>query len=331
MIADSHGSADVLVITSKDARSTGPLLVGLRAEFAQRCPGCDLRFVDVPIPSWAARIRTEVQSALVRDPKIGYVIPIYDSMSQYAVPAIKAAGRAGKTNIAAFNGTPFVLAMLADKTWSRRMRERTCRGSAGPQWTRHFGRSPACHRCPASTPRCASSTITTWPRPGTRRASIWVRERLRSRLPTAVAHRPVGRHVPALAVRSVFVSFGGVRALDGAHLVVEPGEVHGLLGANGSGKSTLVKVLAGYHAPEPGAVLEVHGEPQALPLEAGQLHALRVGFVHQELGLIESLSVAENLFLPELAFRRGRLSPAGMRTRARAILAARGVALDAAS
>jgi ribose transport system substrate-binding protein len=115
VIADSHGRADVLVITSKDARSTGPLLVGLRAEFAQRCPGCDLRFVDVPIPSWASRIRTEVQSALVRDPKIDYVIPIYDSMSQYAVPAIKAAGRAGKIKIAAFNGTPFVLAMLADK------------------------------------------------------------------------------------------------------------------------------------------------------------------------------------------------------------------------
>jgi ribose transport system substrate-binding protein len=112
--ADSQGDANVLVITSKDARSTRPLLAGLEDEFADKCPDCKLRFVDVPIPDWASKLRGEVQSALVRDPGIDYVIATYDSMSQFAVPAIVAAGRADKIKIAAFNGTPFVLGMIQD-------------------------------------------------------------------------------------------------------------------------------------------------------------------------------------------------------------------------
>jgi ribose transport system substrate-binding protein len=115
VIADSGGEANVLVITSNDAPSTGALVHGLRQEFARRCAACDLRFVDVPIPDWASKLRSEVQSALVRDPMIDYVIPIYDSMSQFAVPAIVAAGASERIKIATFNGTPFVLEMLQDE------------------------------------------------------------------------------------------------------------------------------------------------------------------------------------------------------------------------
>ena len=114
VIGDSEGDANVLAITSKDARSTGPLLAGLKDEFESKCPDCKLRLVDVPIPDWASKIRGEVQSALVRDPNIDYVIATYDSMSQFAVPAIVAAGKADKIKIAAFNGTPFVLGMIQD-------------------------------------------------------------------------------------------------------------------------------------------------------------------------------------------------------------------------
>ena len=114
VIGDSEGDANVLAITSKDARSTGPLLAGLKNEFETKCPDCKLRLVDVPIPDWATKIRGEVQSALVRDPNIDYVIATYDSMSQFAVPAIVAAGKADKIKIAAFNGTPFVLGMIQD-------------------------------------------------------------------------------------------------------------------------------------------------------------------------------------------------------------------------
>ena len=114
VIVDSRAKADVLVVTSNDARSTVSLTRGLMDEFHRLCPGCDLRFVDVPIPQWATELRGEVQSALVRDPGIDYVIPIYDSMSQYAVPAIKVQGAASRVGVSTFNGTPFVLKLLQD-------------------------------------------------------------------------------------------------------------------------------------------------------------------------------------------------------------------------
>lgn len=114
VIQDADGEANVLVITSNDARSTMPLMAGLNEEFRTRCPACELTIVDVPIPEWALRIRTEVQSALVRDPAINYVIPIYDSMSQFVLPAIRAAQAVDRVKIAAFNGTPFVLELMQD-------------------------------------------------------------------------------------------------------------------------------------------------------------------------------------------------------------------------
>ncbi len=86
-----------------------------------------------------------------------------------------------------------------------------------------------------------------------------------------------------------------------------PGEVHGLLGKNGSGKSTLVKILAGFHAPDPGGELRFHGELVELPLKPGDYRRLGMSFVHQNLGLVPSLTVLENLRLVELTSGANRL------------------------
>ena len=96
-----------------------------------------------------------------------------------------------------------------------------------------------------------------------------------------------------------------------------PGEVHGLLGENGSGKSTLIKVLAGFHDPDEGELL-IDGEPVKLPLAPGQFRGLGLSFVHQDLGLIESLSVLENLRVAELASSRSRFGISWRRERRRA-------------
>lgn len=103
-----------------------------------------------------------------------------------------------------------------------------------------------------------------------------------------------GYRPPVLSVRGVSKTFGGVRALRSAALEVLPGEVHGLLGENGSGKSTLIKILAGFHAPDEGT-LEVNGREVPLPLSPGQFRQLGMSFVHQDLALIPSVSVLENL------------------------------------
>lgn len=106
---------------------------------------------------------------------------------------------------------------------------------------------------------------------------------------------------PALSVSGLSKRFGGALALDNVALTVRRAEVHGLLGSNGSGKSTLIKVLAGFHTPEPGAELRLYGRLAPLPIPGAQVRALGLAFVHQHLGLIPSLSVTENLRLGDLA------------------------------
>lgn len=135
-----------------------------------------------------------------------------------------------------------------------------------------------------------------------------------------------------LELRNLSKSFGGTRALRGVDLSVLPGEVHGLLGENGSGKSTLIKILAGFHEPDEGELM-IDGESVRLPLAPGQFRALGMSFVHQDLGLVESLSVLENLRVAEIAASRSRwgISWRGERTRARETFARYGVRIDPAA
>lgn len=105
---------------------------------------------------------------------------------------------------------------------------------------------------------------------------------------------------PVLRLDGIAKTFGGAKALKGVSFEVAAGEVHGLLGKNGSGKSTLVKILAGFHAPDPGGAMEFNGEPVALPLKPGDFRRLGMSFVHQNLGLVPSLTVLENLRLSSL-------------------------------
>jgi ribose transport system substrate-binding protein len=75
-----------------------------------------VQYINVPSSDWATRIQPDVQSAIVADPNINYVIPIYDPMTQFVVPAITATGKTGKIHVATFNGTPDALKMLASGT-----------------------------------------------------------------------------------------------------------------------------------------------------------------------------------------------------------------------
>ena len=98
----------------------------------------------------------------------------------------------------------------------------------------------------------------------------------------------------ALEVRALSKTFAGGRALDEVDLNLAAGEIRALLGGNGSGKSTLIKVLSGYHRPDPGCSILVGGELLALGDPSSSLR-LGARFVHQDLGLVESSSVLDNL------------------------------------
>ena len=98
-------------------------------------------------------------------------------------------------------------------------------------------------------------------------------------------------------------SFGGTRALKGVSLTVGRGEIVALLGENGAGKSTLIKVLGGIHRPDEG---DVRIDGLSYAHEAGKTGGQKVAFIHQDLGLIEWMSVAENIALALGYARRGR-------------------------
>ncbi|KMS76565.1 ABC transporter ATP-binding protein [Streptomyces viridochromogenes] len=100
---------------------------------------------------------------------------------------------------------------------------------------------------------------------------------------------------PNLRIRGLAKSFGGVRALDGVDLTVPAGQVHALLGHNGAGKSTLIKCLGGAFPPDAGTI-EVGGRSHTR-LSPRESIAAGVAIIFQTLSVVDSLTVAENIFL----------------------------------
>lgn len=100
---------------------------------------------------------------------------------------------------------------------------------------------------------------------------------------------------PAVEMRNVKKTFAAVQALRGVDLVLNHGEVLGLVGDNAAGKSTLMKVLSGAYIPDEGQIL-IEGVDAHL---TDPLHARRLGIemVYQDLALANNLDVTANVFL----------------------------------
>lgn len=114
-------------------------------------------------------------------------------------------------------------------------------------------------------------------------------------------------------------NFGSVVALDDVSFDIRPGETHAIMGENGAGKSTLMKILAGVQRPTSGELL-VRGRPVSF---AGtrEAEATGISMIHQELNLVEQLSVSANIFLGrELTNGWGVLQQGEMDRRAAALL-----------
>jgi ribose transport system substrate-binding protein len=115
VIAKTGGKANALAVTINEVVSTAPMMTGIKDEFAKHCgSGCKLSTVNTAIADVATRIQPQVQSALVKDPGINYVIALYDSAeAPFVVAGIRQAGKTGRVKVVTFNGTPSVLKLVA--------------------------------------------------------------------------------------------------------------------------------------------------------------------------------------------------------------------------
>ena len=122
---------------------------------------------------------------------------------------------------------------------------------------------------------------------------------------------PDAARVPLVELRDIYVSFGGLRAVDGVTVDLHPGEVVGLVGGNGAGKSTLMHTLSGAHPADSGQIL-INGQPVTIhnPRDA-RAHGIEV--IYQKLALADNIDAAGNVFLGrELSTRSGSLDDPAM-------------------
>jgi D-xylose transport system ATP-binding protein len=124
---------------------------------------------------------------------------------------------------------------------------------------------------------------------------------------------------PLVEMRDIFVSFGGVHAVDGVSVDLYPGEVVGLVGGNGAGKSTLIRALSGAHPADSGEI-RIDGQPVSIgnPRDA---KALGIETIYQTLALADNVDAAANVFLGrELRSRLGSLDDSAMESATRKVM-----------
>nr|WP_245192585.1 sugar ABC transporter ATP-binding protein [Arthrobacter pigmenti] len=125
---------------------------------------------------------------------------------------------------------------------------------------------------------------------------------------------------------NVTKTFGPVTVIKGVTVNVFPGKVQVLLGENGAGKSTLIKMMAGVHQPDGGRILVDGKEVRLADTNASE--ALGIATIHQELNLVGSMTVAENICMGRFPRRFGMVDRRTMRETARAALEMIGLDID---
>ena len=112
-IMRTEGKANVLVVTALDSYSSESIINGIKAGFAD-CPTCKVQFTNVAVTDWSTRIQPTVQAAIVGNTELNFILPTYDPMTQFVVPAIALTHSADRVKVASFNGTPFALDLVRE-------------------------------------------------------------------------------------------------------------------------------------------------------------------------------------------------------------------------
>lgn len=131
---------------------------------------------------------------------------------------------------------------------------------------------------------------------------------------------------PLLTFRGIVKEFGATKAVAGVDLDIHAGQIHALLGANGAGKSTLIKLLSGLHTIDAGEIL-FRGRPIT---PRSEIDKLPIAFIHQDLGLFDWMTVAENVAMGRSGYprRNGLISWRGVSQQAQRALEIVGSGID---
>lgn len=130
-----------------------------------------------------------------------------------------------------------------------------------------------------------------------------------------------------LEIKNITKEFPGVKALEQVSFEIKSGDVHALIGENGAGKSTLIKLLAGIYIPDSG---EIKLNGKAINFNnPNDARKAGISVVHQEIKLVDTLSVAENIFLGDLVYTKlGTVNWKAMREKAAKLIDSLGINID---
>jgi ribose transport system substrate-binding protein len=116
VILQTQGKGDVLVITAPSTANSPYVEKAIMGMFKKYCPDCKVRVSGVNAADWASKVGPTVQSAILADRSLNYIIPIYDGMVQFVMPALITTGASAHVKVASFNATPAVLDMMRTGT-----------------------------------------------------------------------------------------------------------------------------------------------------------------------------------------------------------------------
>jgi ribose transport system substrate-binding protein len=106
------GKVNAIIIGSDEVVPTKPFVKAIEEYLDKNAPGSKHIYINVPFPEWGTKIQPSVQSALVADPGVNYILPIYDNMATFVVPALRVTGKTDTVKIASFNGSTGMLDLL---------------------------------------------------------------------------------------------------------------------------------------------------------------------------------------------------------------------------
>ena len=111
-ITHTGGKVNALIMGTDEFVATKPFVKGIEDYLDKNAPGSKHQYINVSFPEWGTKIQPSVQSAVIANPTLNYVLPIYDNMANFVVPALRITNKQDSVKVATYNGSPGMLDLL---------------------------------------------------------------------------------------------------------------------------------------------------------------------------------------------------------------------------